>query len=397
MPPGPTPPTDPLALWHWLATDNAAPLLRAAARVDGSPASHAQLRRAGYTLEQVAVALHLLDARRKAVAKFGAARAATLIADPEGVEQASSAAAAGVKASRFAEAARANAPAVLDLCCGIGGDTMALRDAGLAVEAVDADPLRAWMAGHNAGCRTVTADVADLDTTGRLIHLDPARRADGRRVFKLADYVPPPAVLRTLVERCVGAAVKLGPGCDLNDVAHALPAGEIMFISERGRLTQAVLWTGALRRHERSAVLLDGATHLLHGSIVPEPLPLSPARRYLLTPDPAAERAGLLHRFNLPELASGLGVLTGDQAGASPWLMAYEVLEELPMREKKVAAWLSAHDGGIVTVKTRGRAADPDRLQAAWRGRGATPHVVFVLRLGTVVRAIICRPPAPPV
>jgi hypothetical protein len=94
--------------------------------------------------ELVHAALALVKARGKAAVKFGAA-ATRLVADPEGVEMATSHAAAAWKARRFA-AAGGRTRAVLDLCCGIGGDAMALHAAGLDVTCVDSDPVRAWMA-----------------------------------------------------------------------------------------------------------------------------------------------------------------------------------------------------------------------------------------------------------
>ena len=133
---------------------------------------------------------------------------------------------------------------------------------------------------------------------------------------------------------------------------------------------------------------------MLHRSGPPSTaLATAPPARLLLVPDPALERAELLPTLDLPELAPGLGVLTADAAPSgedAAWLTAFEVLADLPFREKKVAAWLHARDAGEVTVKTRGRAAEPDSLARHLSGRGGTPYVVFVLRLGTAIRAIVC-------
>ena len=71
--------------------------------------------------------------------------------------------------------------------------------------------------------------------------------------------------------------------------------------------------------------------------------------------------------------------------------MRYEVLAQLPWRPRKVKAWLQANDGGIVQVKTRGKAIDTDAVQRQLRGNGAEPYTVFGLRLGTPRIAIIAR------
>ncbi|MFM8640381.1 MAG: THUMP-like domain-containing protein, partial [Planctomycetota bacterium] len=86
------------------------------------------------------------------------------------------------------------------------------------------------------------------------------------------------------------------------------------------------------------------------------------------------------------EAAPGLGILTGERPPAGPmaaWTEAFEVVEELPARERTLAAWLAARGAGIVTVRTRGGACDPDAWQRALRGPGSDPWTVFVLRLGS--------------
>jgi hypothetical protein len=60
-----------------------------------------------------------------------------------------------------------------------------------------------------------------------------------------------------------------------------------------------------------------------------------------------------------------------------------------------MARWIAARGGGIVTVRTRGGACDPDRWQAALRGPGSDPMDVFVLREGHALRAYAVRRIAP--
>lgn len=405
---------DRVALWKRVAGDTA--LLAGAARVGaGDVAAMARLRR-GHDAEAVRVALRLCEARRKAAVKF-AAMADTLVADPAGVEQSTSLAVGRFKASLLRAASGAGA-AVLDLCCGIGGDAVAFAQAGLCVRGVDADPLRAWMASQNARCATAVADVATLDVAGRLIHVDPGRRAGGRRLFKLDALRPPPAVLRGLIASSAGAMVKLAPGIDVAQVCAALGegvdsgtgkrpeeslGGRAVFVSERGRLVQALWLTGALRPEaERTAVMIDGrgdARVLTGDADRPEALPLSGAERFVFTVDPSVERAAVLGCVGLPLLHPQLGLFTagalaerdalpGDVAAM---LTGFELLAELPYREAKVKRWLRDHDGGVVEVKTRDRAVNPDALQGRLRGGGGTAYCVFVLRFDRQVRALVTR------
>lgn len=386
----------PLSTWQAVANDGV--LLRLAAASDPSDVASVSRLRKNYSAPQVGVALELIKARRKAIAKFPA-HADALIADVAGVEQATSLTAAEHKAQRLLDAGMRG---ITDLCCGIGGDAMGFATAGLNVVAIDRDPVRAWMAGHNAGCVSRVADAESLldesASADTALHLDPARRTGAGRVFRLADYQPDPPTINKLLDRYPDAAVKLSPAVNLAELEEHLPdavaQGEVEFISEAGRLVQAVLWTGRLRRPQpRTATLLvDGQTHTLTGE--PDEAGFGFPQQYLYTVDAAAERAGLLHLFDLPAIHPRLGLLTADTIVDNPWLTGFELLAELPYsakNPKKIKAWLADHDGGIVEIKTRGKAVDPDPLQRALRGSGSTPYTLFILRFDQRLACLITR------
>ena len=368
-------------------------LMKRASAVDASDVSAVAALRRDYAAEVVSVALSLAEARGKAERKFGD-RGKTLVADAAGVEQASGTRVARYKAQRIAAALGAGAQ-VMDLCCGIGGDTMALGQAGLGVVAVDHDPLRAWMAKQNSGpsVQGLCADVAELELEGLPIHLDPARRneSSGKRAWRLEDVQPGPDIIGSLIERSPAAAIKLSPGLDI----EALPwQGEVELISEHGRLVQAVLWCGAFAQDERAATLIsDDGTHRICG--VPGIPAYHSAQRYLYTFDASVERAGLIallsSMIDAPAIHPKLGLLTSEQVIDSPWVTGFELIARLPWRPKRVRQWLEANDGGLVEVKTRGKACDPDQEQRRLRGTGQTPYAVFVLRFDTKVQALITR------
>ena len=117
-----------------------------------------------------------------------------------GLEQASSELAAGHTARRFA-----GLGPVADLCCGIGGDLIALAGAAGPVLAVDADPdtlafaLRNAAVNHvGAAVSGVCADVKELDLgpgAVEAVFIDPARRGRGQRM-RTGDSQPPLFALR---------------------------------------------------------------------------------------------------------------------------------------------------------------------------------------------------------
>lgn len=358
----------------------------------------------------VAVAVECARARYRARGKLPGELVDRLLADEQGVMVASSSMASAHKAARFAAAGGRH---VYDLCSGLGADAHALARAGLTVTAIDHDPARAWMASNNAACEAIVRDVASPESleriAGQLVHLDPSRRDGDKRRHDYDLYQPGPDAIAAIVAAAAGACVKLGPGVDFS----RLPSPRASFLellSERGRATQALLWTGTLATvappppgHRRATILPEGHRFdALPGPLItPEDWDEGdgherPVQTYLYEADPTLERAHLLGAFarlnGLRPVHPALGVLTGDSIVESPWLTRFDVIEAMPWGRKPVKARLRALGAGVVTVKTRGRAVDPDPLQKALRGSGTRPITLFVLRLGDQARAILTIP-----
>lgn len=368
-----------LRTWRWAVSDEAAPL-RALVRPGMGPGAITALRER-WSAEQVAVVSELVAARAKAISKFPE-RAENLAADREGVEMASSARAAAYKAVRFAGILGPGAR-VVDACCGIGGDAMAMVEAGLSVTAIDLDERRAWMAGFNAGCETLAADVLAWSGDAAGIHADPSRRAGGQRTRAAEAFEPALTPLMGVVGRARVGAIKLHPGVD----ASSLPPGELEVISEGGRLTQAVLWTGGAAAHERRATLLSrtGEVHTLAGP--PErPYDANDVGAWVHTFDPSVERADLVGLLiaatGLALVHPGAGLLTGGEPCRSPWVTPFRVLEAAPWSLKGTRAIVRRLGAGEIVVKTRGGLVEPDRLSRELRGTGDRSIVLFVVRLG---------------
>jgi len=395
----------PLEDWQAYASSGPAPELLAVP-LQPTVADLAALRRA-WPQGVVAVAVENARARNRAASKLAEDLVGRLVADEQGVMVASSSMAARYKAMRIASL---NAP-VFDLCCGIGADAYELARAGVAVTAVDQDSVRAWMASTNATCGSEVGDIAASGwltrVQGELVHIDPSRRDGSKRRHDYAAYRPGPETIKAIINAAAGVCVKLGPGVDLSLLPE--PEGSrLEFISEHGRLTQALLWTGALA----GALVHDGhriATLLPSGesfSAVPGPLididnwydsdgPTTPVLHYLYEADPTLERPGLLGPFassiGVRPVHPAVGLLTSEHKIENPWLTAFEVLDTMPWRTKAVRSRLQELGAGVVAVKTRAKLVDPDVLQKTLRGRGDEQLVVFILRLGEKVVAIIAR------
>src|SRR5580658_7630192 len=93
---------------------------------DGTSLALAVRLRRDYPASLVAVAMAQRDLRRAAAAKFS--RAAQMLFTRAGYEQSSSETIARYRAARLKDAGLQDASRVADLCCGIGGDLIALAE-----------------------------------------------------------------------------------------------------------------------------------------------------------------------------------------------------------------------------------------------------------------------------
>jgi hypothetical protein len=350
------------------------------------------LRAAGHSPELVAAAVGTVRLRARAAAKFGA-DADAMFFTPDGVEQATRASVAAHRAERFAGIAR-----VADLCCGIGGDLVALARAGVSVTGVDADPLTAAVAAANAEVLGLTdrvavrcADVTTLDLRGvDAAFCDPARRSGGRRVFDPSAYSPSWDFLMSLVATVPRVGLKVAPGID-----HArLPPGvEAEWVSDGGDVKEAALWCGDLASGtpRRATLLPSGATLTGTGTALS---PVGPVQEWLYDPDGAVVRAHLV-----AELAASLGAtgidptiayLTSGRLIPTPFARAYRVDEVMPFSLKRLRAALRARGVGRAEIKKRGSAVDVETLRRDLRLAGDGEATVVLTRVGAKPTVLLC-------
>ena len=348
-----------------------------------------RLRRS-YPPELARAAVELALLRRRAKAKFP--RADELFFTREALEQASSAPVAAQRAARMASYA-----SIADLCCGIGGDALALARAGPQVIAVDRDPLRLALALANAEVLDLAGRISFMATDllreppppAEAIFCDPGRRAGGRRRFAVEDYEPPLAHILSWRTQSPAMGVKLAPGVDL----AALPGdAEVEFVSLDGELKEAALWCGPLAQVSRRATVLrtdPGDDHaarsytMVGGSALGSPhSALSAPLAYLYEPDPAVIRAGLVTdlaaQIGAAQIDRSIAYLTAEQLVTTPFARAWRVREWLPFSLKRLRARLRDLDAGPVTVKKRGSALDTDALARQLSGEGGLALVVVL-------------------
>jgi hypothetical protein len=330
--------------------------------------------------------------RGLARAKFSTAE--RLYFTREALEQATVEAVAAHRADRLASLSP-----LFDLGCGIGGDTLALAKVAQVV-AVDRDELRLALMQANAAAlgldRQVLPVLSDLRSPGWEfprgcgVFFDPARRSGGLRRRSSEAYLPPLTLALAWAGRVGGMSIKVSPAIDLLETRQF--DAEVEFVSFQGDLKEATLWTGALKSASRRATLLPGP-HTLTGRDEPE-LAVSAPRQYLMEPDAAVLRAGLVRtlgaHLGAAQIDSTIAFLTSDQPIHTPFARAFRVLEVIPFSLKRVREALRARGVGRVTIKKRGSAVDVDDLTRRLRLKGDEDATLVLTRvLGRPVAMIV--------
>ncbi|GIH63511.1 class I SAM-dependent methyltransferase [Microbispora siamensis] len=370
---------------------------------DGAdPVAAASALRKSHPADLAAAALTQASLRRRAEVKFGP-DAAVMYFTPHGLEQATRPEVAAHRATRIRAAGIRAAggpeggPAVLDVCCGIGGDLLALARAGCPVDAVDLDPLTVEIARANAaalglsslvGVRTGDAALADPGGYG-LLFADPARRGARGRTFDPMAYSPTWPVVLDLVARAPAACLKVAPGIPY----EFIPEGaEAEWVSYRGEVKEAAIWTGMGAGGRRATLLPSGATLTASGAEAET----GPVSRYLYEPDGAAVRAHLV--AEVAALVSGhlldprIAYVTSDRLVRTDWAPCYEVTDVMPFSLKRLRAALRERRVGAVTIKKRGSAVDVERLRKDLRLSGDDSAVIVLTRIEERPFALLCRP-----
>jgi SAM-dependent methyltransferase len=344
-----------------------------------------------YPSELIAAALTQQSLRLAAREKFS--RADDMFFTRAGLEQASAEVVARHSARRFA-----GLPMTADLCCGIGGDLIALAGNAAHVLAVDADLDTLRFARRNVTGRVpaavtfVCADVQDLPALGlrRLtgVFIDPARRAGGQRL-RTGSSQPPLDWCLGLASQVERVCIKAAPGLP-HDV---VPAGwETEMVAVGRALKEALLWSPGFASTRRRATILPAGHALV--TEPGDPVPVADPGEYILDPNPAVTRAGLVQ-----ELGRGLGAwqidpmiafLSVDSPVSTPFARTLRVLESMPWHEKQAARRLRELGVGSADIRRRGLAGNVRQIHRRLGLHGDKSATIVITRRNGQPWGLIC-------
>lgn len=287
---------------------------------------------------------------------------------------------------------------VHDVTCSVGADLVELAAVTGRCVGSDVDAVRLAMARANCATRDVApalvlADARTPVTRNTVVFADPARRdADGRRRWHPDALAPPlPALVAAYAGRDI--AVKCAPGLDFAAVPWA---DEVELVSLDGSVREACLWTGTLATPgitRRATVLRRFGPQRTVTDAEPDDCPVRAPGQWLVDPDGAVVRAGLVRQYaarhGLGQLDPRIAYLTGDTP--PPGVRAFQVVDHGRYGVQPLRAALRRHDVGPLEILVRGLAVRPDELRRQLRPTGSTPATVVLTRIGDVPTAFVCR------
>ena len=353
------------------------------------------LRKQGHSPGLVAAVLAQAKLRTRATVKFGPFAARMLFTE-DGLEQATRLNVAAQHAGRFQ---RAGIGWVADLGCGIGADAMAIASLGMDVTAVERDEVTAAVAAYNlapwSNASVEHGDAEDHDLTGvGGVFLDPARRADGKRLKRPADWSPSLDFAFGLAGR-LPTGVKLGPGADRD----LIPVdAEAQWISVDRDVVELGVWFGPLARPgiRRSALVLgEGGAAELTAPGDSEDVDAGPLGNFVLEPDGAVIRARLIG-----DLARSLGArmldptiayLTSDDPSQTVFASCFRVIAELPLDKRVLKREVASRGIGTLEIKKRGVDIDPAVLRGELDPKGSASATLILTRIAGKRRALLAE------
>jgi hypothetical protein len=367
--------------------------------------------------ERTHLLVEQIDLRRRAATKFSTAD--RMFFTRTALEQATDEHVARYKAERFTrervraragyplgDAAGGRPPAIAELCCGIGGDLLALAEQG-TVTAVDRSPIATHLAAANLLAVNPQANVV-LHTTNvtqnaldgaSAWHIDPDRRSTGQRTTSLDLCQPALGTIERLLAIVPHAAIKLAP-------ASKVPAAwrercELEWISRGGECRQLVAWHGELAQApaQHRATILPAARGFAPRTITGTPdHPLAIASQvdqFIFDIDPAVLaahlKATLAAEHNLSGLSHGPTYLTGPAPISDPALTSFQVDGVHPFRTKSLVSHLRDHRVGQLEIKKRGVDITPEKLRRELKLRGDNASTLLITPIAGRTTAILAH------
>jgi hypothetical protein len=350
--------------------------------------------------------------RRKALQKLPSLATTPFLYEPLALQQCSSETTARYKGSILKGAT------AIDLCGGLGIDTLFLSDSFSSVHYCEIDPLLCSLFAANV--RTMAKEKAiaihhidgieflrsAADASLDWLYCDPSRRGNHGREIDLFYCQPPVPRYETLfLAKARAVCIKASPAFDITKALKNFTAlSEIQVVSVDGECKELLLF---LRSHRETEQIPVSAILLRSDSIAvrkyTHTLPVTPRESdamkfaaelgpYFLDPDPAIVKAGLVSTISqslrCTPLASQSPYLTSSQPPIDFPGRVFTLEKILDWKRKNVRNYLTSHGIRKAIVARRDFAIRPEEIRALFELAEGGPEYLFFTRIAS--RRAVC-------
>jgi predicted O-methyltransferase YrrM len=328
-----------------------------------------------FPLREAIEQIHSLQKARTKLPSW-AARENIIWPAPKSVEQASSEITAKFKASLV------SGKSFLDLTGGMGVDCIFFADQFEEVHYVESDAALCALARHNFGMlgfghiqiHNITAEafLTDCQKNFDAIFIDPSRRFDSKKVFKIEDCSPN---LYDILPKCKSISnqvlVKLSPLIDLSFLVKEFQPESIWGISVRNEVKEVLC---LVQRGNKTQVKIEAVDFLangdskvfkfLHHREAEAKSDFSSPLTYIYEPNAAILKAGAFkligNHYELKKLHQHTHLYTSDEIITDFPGRIYKVMAELKPDKKEISG---AVPGKKINVLTRNFPLTPAQLK----------------------------------
>jgi hypothetical protein len=321
---------------------------------------------------------------------------------------------------------------VADICCGIGGDLIALARRG-PTTGIDASESVLSFTAANLITANVTANLRCLDVMdsepidvvsgSNWVHIDPDRRVDNQRHVQPDAWLPTWERTEALLGQVEGGLVKMAPATTLDSAIGE--ACHLMWISSGGSVReQTAVWGNlptppattnnnvAWQTGGRTAVVLKHDTAQCYsaepGDWTDPASIASSAQNWMIDPDGAIRAAGLTDHFARSYQAQTLGgpsgFLTADwhependptslQNACRHLAMVAPIRDRLSCDDRALRRYFRKAKAYPEIIKVRSVDIDPAKLGKKLRECGPTPLALWIGRNGKKTYAVVTELP----
>ncbi|UYP46857.1 hypothetical protein NEF87_003142 [Candidatus Lokiarchaeum ossiferum] len=298
---------------------------------------------------------------------------------------------------------------VLEVCSGIGGDTIAqsLRWKLLTVEK---DPEIIALLKHNLNVynllekvQIIEGDILELLQQKKFmdkltnidaIIFDPSRRHGSDHTVKIEEYLPPLSILSDLEQISPNIVVKIAPGVDFSHIPYTC---DIEVVSYKGSVKETMLWFGKFMQSEKQSIIatkLPENISIIKQDSVSVPTLTGP-KQYIYEPDPAFIKAHVINdianEHKLTLLHEKLAYLTNNVFVKTPILKCYQYIAHCDLDFKKINNLLKLHQIGRLDYKSRGVKIDLKTVHKSIEYHGKRQGILIFTLVSQKPSIILCK------